>query len=291
MELTAATINARSERQAMDWSLVLASQGIETAIARGPDGTGWVLVVEERDLSRAMESIRQYRLENRRWIWRRDLPGTQLAFHWGALLWALAISLIHSWSLSTGGHAHAAGVMDNSAVATGEWWRLFTAVTLHADPAHLVANATSGFLLLGLAMARYGPGVALLATYLGGVLGNLAGFWIYQEPHRGVGASGMVMAALGMLAVQSIAHWRLGRLAARLVVSGLAGAFLLFVLMGTSPGTDIIAHLGGFVGGALLGSVLAFVPEEPLSNRSLNQAAVLALIALFLTTWSLAFRS
>ncbi len=41
-------IPARSRGQAMDWSLVLASQGLEHAIA-GPDETGWGLLVAETD--------------------------------------------------------------------------------------------------------------------------------------------------------------------------------------------------------------------------------------------------
>ena len=40
-----ACIRAHSERQAMDWSLVLASQGIEAVIERHPDTGVWRLWV------------------------------------------------------------------------------------------------------------------------------------------------------------------------------------------------------------------------------------------------------
>ena len=43
---------------------------------------------------------------------------------------------------------------------------LFTPVMLHSDLAHLLANVTFGLVILGFAMARFGPGVTLLATYL-----------------------------------------------------------------------------------------------------------------------------
>src|SRR5689334_24383422 len=39
------TIAAASRRQAMDWSLVLISQGIESEIVRAGDGAGWALLV------------------------------------------------------------------------------------------------------------------------------------------------------------------------------------------------------------------------------------------------------
>ena len=44
-------IPARSRREVMDWSLVLASQEIEAMIVRTE--AGWGLAVEERDYERA----------------------------------------------------------------------------------------------------------------------------------------------------------------------------------------------------------------------------------------------
>ena len=67
MESPASRIPARSRRQAMDWSLVLVSQGIETIIQNSEDGSGWGLLVPATDLGRATESLRQYHLENRGW--------------------------------------------------------------------------------------------------------------------------------------------------------------------------------------------------------------------------------
>jgi len=61
-------IAARSQRQAMDWSLVLASQGIEHVLNHTAE-TGWSLVVAEAEHPAALAAIRQYRLENRRWPW------------------------------------------------------------------------------------------------------------------------------------------------------------------------------------------------------------------------------
>jgi len=37
---------------------------------------------------------------------------------------------------------------------------------------------------------------------------------------------------------------------------------LLFVLYGFSPGTDTLAHFGGFVAGLVLGAILVRVPQS-----------------------------
>jgi len=81
-----ATIVARSERQAMDWSLVLASQDIATTILAFPESRTWGLEVSDADRARALDAIRRFRLENRAWEITRALPqGTELRFHLGAV--------------------------------------------------------------------------------------------------------------------------------------------------------------------------------------------------------------
>jgi hypothetical protein len=62
-------IPARSRRQAMDWSLVLVSQGIETAIER--NDAGWELLVPVAEYEQAIAAIHQYRQENRHWPWQQ----------------------------------------------------------------------------------------------------------------------------------------------------------------------------------------------------------------------------
>jgi len=51
-ESTNTVIPARHRRQAMDWSLVLLSQGIESIVERS-EGV-WIVLVEPRDRARAL---------------------------------------------------------------------------------------------------------------------------------------------------------------------------------------------------------------------------------------------
>jgi len=180
-----------------------------------------------------------------------------------------------------------AGVMDSTAVARGQWWRLFTAVWLHADVSHLASNATFGFVLLGLAMGQYGTGPALLAAYFAGAVGNLAGWIVASGPHRSLGASGMVMGSLGLLAVQSFPLWRKTPHARKFILTGLCGGVLLFVLLGLGPETDIVAHVGGFVGGLVLGGVMALL-DKVLKRPGINLACGLIFLLLTVLPWWLA---
>jgi membrane associated rhomboid family serine protease len=184
--------------------------------------------------------------------------------------------------------ARGAGVLDSVRVAKGEWWRLFTAVTLHENIPHLASNAVTGFVLMGLVMARYGAGVGALAAFLAGVVGNAADFFIYTEPHESLGASGMVTGALGLITSQSFAFWRKFRFGRRFFLQAAAGGILILVLIGFDPGADVVAHVGGFVAGAIMGIGLGHIRPPALQNRVFNGASAIVLAAILIGTWRLA---
>jgi len=282
-------IPARSKRQAMDWSLVLASQDIAATINRTE--TGWELMVDPPELERARAVLSQYQIENRVWRWRQEVPWTGAAFHWGALWWGLGLVAIYYLTMVRCPWLQGAGMVDSRAVLGGQWWRLFTAVTLHENLPHLISNATTGFLLLGLAMARYGPGVAMLAAFLAGVAGNCADVMIYQDAHYSLGASGMVTGALGLITVQSFASWRKSRAAASVLPRAIAAGVLILVLIGFSPETDTVAHVGGFLAGAAFGLALGWVRPATLQRNAPNIVGGIVLGALVFATWLLAIRA
>jgi hypothetical protein len=121
MERALLSISARSKRQAMEWGLVLASQGIEAVIDRS--GEGWVLLVAWRDFDRAQAALRQYRLENRGFQWRQPLPETGLLFHWGSVGWVAVMAAFYYWSAVRFPGIKSAGILDSEKVRQGQWWR------------------------------------------------------------------------------------------------------------------------------------------------------------------------
>lgn len=283
-------IPLKSERQTMDYALVLASQGLDVTPTHSHE-EGWGLLVHPQDQNRARMILDLYEKENRRWIWTRQWRNNEVLFHSGAFLWALVSPLIYALNLFRHDVLRVVGKMDSLAVEAGQWWRLFTAVWLHADAAHLLSNTTIGLLLVGLAMPQYGAGLTTLLCFLAGAGGNIAGYGLYSNPYIGLGASGMVMGALGLNAVQILHVHHFREIVPRTLFSSLAGATFILVLLGFSPGTDWVAHLGGFASGILLGSLCAFLPKHRIQSTSFQAACLGMVVLVFLLSWLLAFQT
>lgn len=289
MEPGATRIPARSRRQAMDWSLVLLSQGIESVIEDTPENGGWGLLVAGRDSERAFKTLRQYHVENRQWPWPKALRWPSVRFDWLCVLWAVLLVFVH-WAAGVWPSLQDKGIMVSTLVRNGEWWRVFTAITLHANVGHLAENLSIGIVLFGLTMGRFGSGTGLLAAYLAGVCGNLASLWLSTRPFAGLGASGMVMGALGLLGAQSFHSSARAENPMSRKLAGVGAAILIFVLYGFSPGADALAHSGGFVAGLALGAVLIHLPPRYWQSRGLNIVTGSLLAGMVATTWWLALR-
>jgi len=78
--------------------------------------------------------------------------------------------------------------------------------------------------------------------------------------------------------------------ARKFILSGVGGGVMLFVLLALSPGTDIMAHLGGFAGGLLLGALLSLVPAVA-QRPNANLLSGLGFALLVIVPWWLALRS
>ncbi len=270
----------------MDWSLVLVSQGIESAIDHSEEN-GWGLIVPAGEYQRALGAIRQYRAENLRWPWRRPIQ-QKLLFDWGSLAWVTLIGLFF-WYSERVPNLRAAGRVDSTAISHGQWWRLITGIFLHADLGHLIANAVFGLILLGLAMGFYGTGLGLLMALLAGVGGNALA-WLIDSNHLSLGASGMVMGCLGLLVAHPVSVWRDNSRAFRSVLIGIAAGGMLFLLLGAGPGTDLVAHLGGFISGIALGIVLRLIQQVP-PNPVVDFFAGAIISSLVVLAWWLALQS
>lgn len=278
-------IPTRSEKQAMEWSLALASQHIACVIRPPGAGKPWGLEVDTADTGTALRTLRQYHVENRRW---REAfapaPGA-LPFHWAVLPWCL-LMLVVAWAAAAPGSRLAArGAFITSATATGDLWRPLTATFLHAGIDHLAANLATGFVLIGLAMGRYGVGIALLGTLAAGVGGNLLA-WLWRgHDYTGLGSSGVVMAALGMLTVSLVADTRALRVPPATLLRGVFGGVALFILLGTSPNSDVLAHAGGFLCGVAGAALLSTLPTRWSTHRGLDLAAGTAYFAAGALGW------
>ena len=150
------------------------------------------------------------------------------------------------------------GTLQGAAVQAGQWWRAWTALTLHWDAAHLVANLGAGVWFGYLAARQIGVGTAWLLIVTGAAAANLFDALLGPPAYVSAGASTVVFTALGLLAAHS---WRSRLyLPQRWVLrwAPLVGGVALLGWFGSAgEGTDIVAHALGFACGGLLGVVVA----------------------------------
>ncbi len=157
-------------------------------------------------------------------------------------------------------------------IRQGEWWRCVTALFLHADSAHLVANILTGAgftLLLG---KLYGGPLAWAIILLCGAMGTALTAGIYfPADHFSIGSSTAVFAALGLLTATGIVMSIRARTTSlglpNWLIPLLAGLALL-AFMGAGEGDelmrriDLIAHLSGFGVGLLFGIPIAVMRKH-----------------------------
>ncbi len=131
---------------------------------------------------------------------------------WATPALVVLLSAAFCWALSLGDDAHGHLVTDWGALSGGmvapEVWlaslqsgtvlRLFTALFLHADWAHLLGNLVF-LLIFGLSAEKaMGPWRFLLLFLVGGAVANVAAVLSIDTPDRVViGASGAVSAVIG----------------------------------------------------------------------------------------------
>jgi rhomboid protease GluP len=279
------TIPARSRRAAMDWSLVLASQGIEHTIDSVEDA--WALLVSDVDAERANAAIQAYEQENTT-VWRQEVKWTGLLFDWRSVFWWMFVGALF-FLCEARPAVRDLGAFDSARFLQGEWWRAITAVSLHANGAHLALNAATGLVLLGMAMGFYGAGRGLLLSLLCGAGANACEAFLSSGSYVGLGASGMVMASLGLLAAQSVfeSHTSAREWAGR----GVIAAALLFALLGLDMNSDVLAHFLGFVNGIVAGIAMCLIDRRFRPRPIADAVAAIIAASLLGGSWAFALRN
>ena len=177
-----------------------------------------------------------------------------------ASLALLPLALWHGWRMGWWEAPHflpppgvwgSIGALDTVRVQVfHEWYRVVTALTLHADLPHLCGNMAFGALFLILLARLTGVGRAVWLTLLGGALGNAATVVLRPTPVVSLGFSTALFAAIGLIG-GLMACREQGRRKAMLPVA--AAAALLAMLGTEGQHTDYAAHLAGLGCGLALG--------------------------------------
>ena len=194
------------------------------------------------------------------------------------LVLVVSVGLAQMFAAPRGG-IELAGLV-KPAVWNGEVWRLLTAPLMHINFTHIWMNG-AGILATGrLIEVHSRRGYVLLVFLLSALAGSVASVLLYPQT-TSVGASGGVMGFVGFLLV-------LGYRRREKLPPGFAGAILLSIAATAALGVvgfaliDNAAHLGGLVGGAVLGRILERRGLiDPGNSRGMQTLVLLATVVLF----------
>lgn len=222
---------------------------------------GYRLFVERPALAAVRGQLACYDRESAGWPPKPavDHQASPRAGRFTPLAWAIAVLAVYLIQGGSPGVWEEAGALDSRAVFDRhEWWRVATALFLHADLGHVLANAVSGFFVFSAVISTMGRLRGWLLLALAAAAGNLAVAALnYPGPYRSIGASTAVFAGLGLLTGRAIRVLRGGdrRLRWRAVLVPLAAGVALLGLFGAGGfRTDVTAHATGFAAGLAIGA-------------------------------------
>jgi membrane associated rhomboid family serine protease len=282
-----------SERRVRLWALVLEARKVPCRIESG--GMGWQLLVPAAHLAEACTELRLFKEENREWP-PPEPPASPLVENTMVTLSVLILLAtfynLTRLDISLLGHNPADWVALGKAhagkILEGEWWRLVTALTLHADWLHLISNLSLGGIFIVWLCRDLGSGLGWSLLLGSGILGNLANACMRSPDHSSVGASTLVFGAVGILAALSAVRYRRQR--KKRSILPIAAALALLALLGTEgKNTDLGAHLFGFIFGIGLGLAAEYlVGRYGRPSRGLNALLALASAMVVITAWGAA---
>ena len=246
---------------ANDWSLVLASTGINHTIVEG--GGVFSLVVAVEDAAPAAAALAAFDVESVPKVVppAPDLGPSALGVVAGAAL--LAMFLVTRSSLAmlvdTGADWSDVGRVSGDEILHGQWWRVVTALTLHEDVLHLVGNVLACLIFVSAVGRWLGPGLgALLIVGCAAIANGLDVVWHRHEPFASLGASTATFAATGLIVgLQLYRRWRYDE-RRRYFWLPLGAGLALYAMLGSAgEHVDRGAHVFGLAVGAVVGTAVA----------------------------------
>jgi membrane associated rhomboid family serine protease len=172
------------------------------------------------------------------------------------LIYALLALLSQSLDISQNVLINAGAQQTCYIEATGQYWRIFTAMFLHVSLLHVGVNMLSLFFIGRVVETFYGRWRYLVIYLVSGIVGGLATFFLQPEAWA-VGASGAIFGVFGALGVFYVADRRaLGSYGAGAIANWLFWLILNLVLGFSDPTIGISDHIGGLVAGIVLALLL-----------------------------------
>ena len=259
--------------------LILASQNIPVQAIR--NAHRFDLYVHKKDRSNAMDSIQQYDAENR--LFRMRPPPIPPSFFLNrtTFIIMLIMCLVHGAGLFSGLHDQLVLKFGASSlfIRQGQTYRAITALFLHTDVRHLAGNLAGLVFFAGPVISITGYGIGTFFLLYTAAFANLVNAQFHKTAFLSIGASTLVMSAMGLLTAWQLTRTKDRHMAKGRLFSVVAGMTLV-AFFSQGERTDIGAHILGFLSGLFWG--LFFLPaNRVLTFRNKN------LIGLCMVAWIL----
>lgn len=273
------------------YSLVLSAANIPHRIKRVTPQLNEIVVFDEFK-EQAEQELRAYELENSDWPPTVRTDRYHPDFRAMSVIVAGFLAYIFGqtgdWHHENFWFFHGAG---NSTLILqgGEYHRLLTALTLHADLVHLLSNCILGGFVVHFFFGIVGNGIGLLMVFLTGTLANYLNVLAHGGDHNFVGFSTSIFSVIGMLCTINFID-RKGRPLHHMLMPLMSGLALLAFLGSSGPRTDLGGHFFGLVTGLICGNLIRFKVFYKLrSNRLLQWTAGSFTLGALYLAWRLAF--
>ena len=135
-----------------------------------------------------------------------------------------------------------------SAVLSGEYYRLVSALFIHLDIIHLLFNMYALYLYGGYMADGYGGGAFLKAFFVTGIGSSLGVLWFGGVNVLTAGASGAIFGIVAYLYTQAVLERRIDS-------DSLFPVVVWVVISNLIPGVSVIGHISGLVAGIVLGAI------------------------------------
>jgi len=177
------------------------------------------------------------------------------------------------------------GAMAPPAVANGQFWRLFTAMFLHAGLLHVALNAYFFWLFGRVVESVFGRTWMLLIFLVSGFLASVASYAFGPVVALAVGASGAISGVFGAFIAYNYRRRHLAANAANLRMALTVIVLNAFIAIAYSS-IDWRAHVGGLVAGFALGYLADdAVPARQRAVARFAGVATLVALGIALVVW------
>jgi membrane associated rhomboid family serine protease len=177
------------------------------------------------------------------------------------------------------------GAMAPPAVAEGQFWRLFTAMFLHAGLLHVALNAYFFWLFGRVVESVFGRTWMLLIFLVSGFLASVASYAFGPVLALAVGASGAISGVFGAFIAYNYRRRHLAANAANLRMALTVIVLNAFIAVAYSS-IDWRAHVGGLVAGFALGYLADdAVPARQRAVARFAGVATLVALGIALVVW------